>query len=55
MEEGKTQEEKDADAKLKKESDELVENAKTESELVKMEEGKVEEIDTMEEEEERMK
>jgi small subunit ribosomal protein S3 len=52
---GKTQEEKDADAKLKKESDELVENAKTESELVKMEEGKVEEIDTMEEEEERMK
>ena len=52
---GRTQEQKDADAKLKKEQDELNEKAKTESELVKLEEEKIEKIDTMEEEEEMMK
>ena len=52
---GKTQAEKDEEARIKKEADELAEKARTESELVAMEEKKIDQIDSMEEEEERMK
>tara|TARA_Y100000590_G_scaffold370549_1_gene432461 strand:+ start:8427 stop:9170 length:744 start_codon:yes stop_codon:yes gene_type:complete len=52
---GKTQAEKDEEARIKKEADELAEKARTESELVEIEEKKIEQIDSMEEEEEMMK
>ena len=52
---GKTQEEKDAEAKLKQEANELAEKAKTESELIMLEEEKIAKIDSMEEDEERLK
>ncbi len=52
---GKTQEEKDAEAKLKQEANELAEKAKTESELIVLEEEKIAKIDSMEEDEERLK
>jgi len=52
---GKTQEEKDKEAKEKREADELAEKAKTESELVELEESKIKQIDSMEEEEEEFK
>ena len=52
---GKTQEEKDKEAKEKRQADELAEKAKTESELVELEESKIKQIDSMEEEEEEFK
>ena len=52
---GKTQAEKDEEARIKKEADDLAAKARTESELVEMEEKKIEQIDSMEEEEEMMK
>ena len=52
---GKTQAQKDEDAKIKREADELKAKAQTESELVKMEEEKIEKIDSMEEAEEDLK
>ena len=52
---GKTQAQKDEDAKIKREADELKAKAQTESELVKMEEEKIEKIDSMEEVEEDLK
>ena len=52
---GKTQAEKDEEARIKKEADDLAVKAGTESELVEMEEKKIEQIDSMEEEEEMMK
>jgi len=52
---GRTKEEKDAEAKLKQEANELAEKAKTESELIVLEEEKIAKIDSMEEDEERLK
>ena len=52
---GKTQAEKDEEARIKKEADDLVAKAKTESELIELEEKKIEQIDSMEEDEEMMK
>ena len=53
---GKTQAEKDADAKLKREADEAIEKAKTESEIINVEQEKMKDLpDTMEKEEEMMK
>tara|TARA_B100000029_G_scaffold292842_1_gene286367 strand:+ start:139 stop:882 length:744 start_codon:yes stop_codon:yes gene_type:complete len=52
---GRTQAQKDEDAKIKREADELKAKAQTESELVKMEEEKIEKIDSMEEVEEDLK
>ena len=52
---GKTQAEKDEEARIKKEANDLAAKARTESELVEMEEKKIEQIDSMEEEEEMMK
>ena len=52
---GKTQAEKDEEARIKKEADELAAKARTESELVEMEEKKIEQIDSMEEDEEMLK
>jgi small subunit ribosomal protein S3 len=52
---GKTQAEKDEEARIKKEEDDLAAKAKTESELIELEEKKIEEIDSMEEDEEMMK
>ena len=51
---GKTQEQKDEEAKKKLEND-LAEKAKTESELIELEEEKIKKIDSMEEEEEELK
>ena len=52
---GKTQAEKDEEARIKKEADDLAAKAKTESELIELEEKKIEQIDSMEEDEEMMK
>ena len=52
---GKTQAEKDEEARIKKEADDLATKAKTESELIELEEKKIEQIDSMEEDEEMMK
>ena len=53
---GKTQAEKDADAKLKREADEAIEKAKTESEIINVEQETMQDLpDTMEKEEEMMK
>ena len=51
---GKTQEQKDEEAKKKLEND-FAEKAKTESELIKLEEEKIKKIDSMEEDEEMLK
>ena len=51
---GKTQEQKDEEAKKKLEND-LAEKAKTESELIELEEEKIKKIDSMEEDEEELK
>ena len=51
---GKTQEQKDEEAKKKLEND-LAEMAKTESELIELEEEKIKKIDSMEEDEEMLK
>ena len=53
---GKTQAEKDEEVKNKKESDEALAKAQSESEIIKIEEEKMKEMpDTMEDEEEKMK
>ena len=52
---GKTQEQKDIEAQQKREADELAKKAKTESELVELEESKIKQINSMEEEEEELK
>jgi small subunit ribosomal protein S3 len=53
---GKTQAEKDEDIKNKKEADEALAKAQSESEIIKIEEEKMKEMpDTMEDEEEKMK
>ena len=51
---GKTQEQKDEEAKKKLEDD-IAEKAKTESELIALEEEKIKKIDSMEEDEEMLK
>ena len=51
---GKTQEQKDEEAKKKLEND-IAEKAKTESELIELEEEKIKKIDSMEEDEEMLK
>ena len=51
---GKTQDQKDEEAKKKLEND-LAEKAKTESELIELEEEKIKKIDSMEEDEEMLK
>ena len=43
------------EARIKKEADDLAAKAKTESELIELEEKKIEQIDSMEEDEEMMK
>ena len=52
---GKTQAEKDEEARIKKEADDLAAKAETESELIELEEKEIEKLDTMEEDEEMMK
>ena len=52
---GKTPEQVKEDIKIKHEADELAKKAQTESELVKIEEEKIEKIDSMEEAEEELK
>ena len=53
---GKTQEEKDEEIRDKKEADDAIAKAESESKIIKIEEEKMEELaDTMEEEEEKMK
>ncbi len=52
---GKTQEQKDEEARIKKEADDLAMKAKTESELIELEEEKIKKIDSMEEDEELLK
>ena len=53
---GKTQEEKDEEVRVKKEADEALVKAQSESEIIKIEEEKMKEMpDTMEDEEEKMK
>ena len=52
---GKTQSQKEEDERIKREADKISTEAKTESELVKMEEVKIEKIDSMEEAEEDLK
>jgi len=53
---GKTQEEKDEEVRVKKEADEAITKAQSESEIIKIEEEKMKEMpDTMEDEEEEMK
>ncbi len=52
---GKTKEQKEEEAKIKREADELAQKAKTESELIELEEAKIAKIDSMEEDEERLK
>ena len=53
---GKTQEEKDEEVRVKKEADDALLKAQSESEIIKIEEEKMKEMpDTMEDEEEKMK
>ena len=53
---GKTQAEKDEEVRVKKEADEALAKAQSESEIIKIEEEKMQEMpDTMEDEEEKMK
>ena len=53
---GKTQAEKDEEIRVKKESDDIIAKAQSESEIIKIEEEKMKEMpDTMEDEEEKMK
>jgi len=53
---GKTQEEKDEEIRVKKEADDALAKAQSESEIIKIEEEKMKEMpDTMEDEEEKMK
>ena len=53
---GKTQEQKDEEVRIKKEADDALEKAESESEIIKIEEEKMKEMgDTMEDEEEKMK
>jgi len=53
---GKTQEEKDEEIRIKKEADDALTKAQSESEIIKIEEEKMKEMpDTMEDEEEQMK
>jgi small subunit ribosomal protein S3 len=53
---GKTQAEKDEEVRVKKEADDAVAKAQSESEIIKIEEEKMKEMpDTMEDEEEKMK
>ena len=53
---GKTQEEKDEEIRVKKEADDALAKAESESEIIKIEEEKMKEMpDTMEDEEEKMK
>ena len=52
---GKTQSQKEEDERIKREADKISTEAKTESELVKMEEVIIEKIDSMEEAEEDLK
>ena len=53
---GKTQEQKDEEVRIKKEADDALEKAESESEIIKIEEEKMKEMgDTMEEAEEEMK
>ncbi len=53
---GKTQEEKDEEIRIKKEADDALAKAQSESEIIKIEEEKMKEMpDTMEDEEEQMK
>ena len=52
---GKTQEQKDEEARIKKEADDLAMKVKTESELIELEEEKIKKIDSMEEDEELLK
>ena len=53
---GKTQAEKDEEIRVKKESDDIIAMAQSESEIIKIEEEKMKEMpDTMEDEEEKMK
>ena len=52
---GKTQSQKEEDERIKREADKISTEAKTESELVKMEEVKIEKIDSIEEAEEDLK
>ncbi|MDP6303173.1 MAG: 30S ribosomal protein S3 [Candidatus Nitrosopelagicus sp.] len=53
---GKTQAEKDEEIRIKKEADEALAKAQSESEIIKIEEEKMKEMpDTMEDEEEKMK
>ena len=53
---GKTQEEKDEEIRVKKEADDAITKAQSESEIIKIEEEKMKEMpDTMEDEEEKMK
>ena len=53
---GKTQAQKDEETRIKKEADEALAKAQSESEIIKIEEEKMREMpDTMEDEEEKMK
>ena len=53
---GKTQEQKDEEVRIKKEADDALEKAESESEIIKNEEEKMKEMpDTLEDEEEKMK
>ena len=53
---GKTQEEKDEEIRVKREADDALAKAQSESEIIKIEEEKMKEMpDTMEDEEEKMK
>ena len=53
---GKTQEQKDEEVRIKKEADDALAKAQSESEIIKIEEEKMKEMpDTMEDEEEQMK
>ena len=53
---GKTQEEKDEEIRIRKEADDALTKAESESEIIKIEEEKMKEMpDTMEDEEEKMK
>ena len=52
---GKTQAQKDEEARIKKEADDLVAKAKTESEFIELETKEISKLDSMEEEEESMK
>tara|TARA_B110000014_G_scaffold251192_1_gene228214 strand:- start:1181 stop:1585 length:405 start_codon:yes stop_codon:yes gene_type:complete len=52
---GKSKEMKEKEAQIKQEADELAAKAKTESELIELEEEKIKDIVSMEEEEEELK